>query len=234
MVEGCWRPRYERLTSVEEKVGRPRRRYVAKMNGRLEGLQISSSGRMNQKLFFFVWPLRKIAEIYAELLPFSFPLLTLLQNSTEIQSMFTGVTEMERTDDVVDLGGDGDDDQGCDSKEKGHGCWKNCRKAKKVAIFGFRKVDKQLRRKNKKASLSPPPYSSTGCFSRRVGGGRRDTCYTCFKQTPTLDSSVESSQTSDPNSAEFGFEKLRALMETNDFYSKECNPHLDTDGTSQA
>ncbi|XAR52782.1 hypothetical protein NMG60_11021035, partial [Bertholletia excelsa] len=102
-------------------------------------------------------------------------------------------------------------------------------------LFRFRKVDKQLRRKNKKASI-PPPYSSPGCFNRRVGGGGRGggigSCYTCFKQTPTLDSPVES-QTSDPNSAEFGFELLRALIESNDFYSKECNPHLDTDATSE-
>ncbi|KAJ6344875.1 hypothetical protein OIU77_007134 [Salix suchowensis] len=51
----------------------------------------------------------------------------------------------------------------------------------------------------------------------------------CFKQPPTLESSSTSttlqSQTSDPNHPDFTFDMLKSLIETNDFYSKECNPH---------
>ncbi|KAL1532894.1 hypothetical protein AAHA92_32852 [Salvia divinorum] len=46
------------------------------------------------------------------------------------------------------------------------------------------------------------------------------------RQPKTLDSSGES-PTSDPNSPDFTFDDLRALIEKNDFYSKDCNPHLD-------
>ncbi|WCJ26802.1 hypothetical protein M5689_008592 [Euphorbia peplus] len=53
----------------------------------------------------------------------------------------------------------------------------------------------------------------------------------CFKQPSTLESSVES-VTSDPNDSKFTFEMLRGFIETNDFYSKECNLHLDLPSSS--
>ncbi|KAJ6762463.1 UBIQUITIN CARBOXYL-TERMINAL HYDROLASE-LIKE PROTEIN [Salix purpurea] len=50
-----------------------------------------------------------------------------------------------------------------------------------------------------------------------------------LQQPPTLESSSTSttlqSQTSDPNHPDFTFDMLKSLIETNDFYSKECNPH---------
>ncbi|CAL5329943.1 unnamed protein product [Camellia sinensis] len=129
----------------------------------------------------------------------------------------------ERSDDIVGVGGrdaddgsgrmddDDDDDQWKKTKQRRHGFGRNLKKAKRVTLFRFRKAKKQLPlRKNTSAGGS--------------GGG----CYCCFKQTPSSDSPVES-QTSDPNSPEFTYELLRALIEKNDFYSNECNPHLDSD-----
>ncbi|KZV14966.1 hypothetical protein F511_39890 [Dorcoceras hygrometricum] len=51
-------------------------------------------------------------------------------------------------------------------------------------------------------------------------------CFLCLKEPRTLDSAGES-PTSDPNSREFTFDMLRDLIEKNDFYSNECNTHLD-------
>lgn len=55
----------------------------------------------------------------------------------------------------------------------------------------------------------------------RVGGG---SCYVCFLQ-PKREESPET-PTSDPNSETFSFEMLSTLIEKNDFYCKECNPHI--------
>ncbi|TXG48962.1 hypothetical protein EZV62_024837 [Acer yangbiense] len=51
-------------------------------------------------------------------------------------------------------------------------------------------------------------------------------CCFCFKQPYTLDSPVES-QSSDPNDPKSSYDMLKSLIEQNDFYSKESNPHLD-------
>lgn len=48
----------------------------------------------------------------------------------------------------------------------------------------------------------------------------------CLKKPMTLDSSGES-PTSDPNSPDFTYGMLRSLIEKNDFFDKDCNPHLD-------
>ncbi|KAF5946810.1 hypothetical protein HYC85_017038 [Camellia sinensis] len=142
--------------------------------------------------------------------------------------------ERERSEDIVrNNDGDGSDrrDDHRKKKQREHGFGGNFRKAKRVALFQFRKAEKQLHRKNKKGSNQSS--SIPGCFGKRtVGVGGGGGYYCCFKQTPTLDSPVEST-TSDPNSAEFTYELLRALIETNDFYSKECNTHLDIINTDE-
>ncbi|KAI8027564.1 hypothetical protein LOK49_LG02G02519 [Camellia lanceoleosa] len=127
----------------------------------------------------------------------------------------------ERSNDIVGIGGcddndgfgrlDDDDDQWKNTKQMRHGFGRNLKKAKRVTRFRFRKAKKQLLlRKNTRAGGS--------------GGG----CYCYFKQTLSLDSPVDS-QTSDPNSPEFTYELLRALIENNDFSSNECNLRLDLD-----
>ncbi|XAR52783.1 hypothetical protein NMG60_11021036 [Bertholletia excelsa] len=68
VVEGRQRARYERLTSIDEKVARPRRRWVAKMNGKLKGLRIPRSRKLNWRAFSLVLLPRRIVEIYAEVL----------------------------------------------------------------------------------------------------------------------------------------------------------------------
>ncbi|KAK3022166.1 hypothetical protein RJ639_045361 [Escallonia herrerae] len=113
-------------------------------------------------------------------------------------------------------GGNEEDDcggSGGKSSQRKHG-----RKGKRVAFFRFRKVKKRIPRNS--------AANSGGCFGKNVGGGGR--CGLCFKPSPTVDSAVES-PASDPNNPDFGFDLLRALIEKNDFYSEECNTHLDLD-----
>ncbi|BFG36687.1 hypothetical protein CerSpe_229610 [Prunus speciosa] len=53
---GC---QYEKLTKRNEKVGRPGRHWVKKMNGRLKGLRLSRSRKLTLKIFSaVVWPSR--------------------------------------------------------------------------------------------------------------------------------------------------------------------------------
>ena len=53
---GC---HYEKLTKSNEKVGRPGRHWVKKMNGRLKGLRLSRSRKLTLKIFSaVVWPSR--------------------------------------------------------------------------------------------------------------------------------------------------------------------------------
>ncbi|CAK9155001.1 unnamed protein product [Ilex paraguariensis] len=119
--------------------------------------------------------------------------------------------------------GDDEDDGGDRKNENEHGC-ENCgKRGKRVALFRFRKVKKPFQRRNKKSN-----YSSN--LGKRVcgggGGGGGSGCYFCLKQPQTLDSPGES-QTRDPNNPEFTYEILGPVIEKNDFYSKECNTHLD-------
>lgn len=117
-------------------------------------------------------------------------------------------------------GGDEKEDGGVGSTEIGDPKEENCRKAKKKAFFRFKKSKKKLHQKRKQRINS-------GCWAKRVFEGG-DRCFSCVKKQDTDDSSSKS-PTSDPNSEEFTVDMLRALIEKNDFYSKECNPHFDTD-----
>lgn len=129
-------------------------------------------------------------------------------------------------------GGDGDDDDDDEEIVPENDCKKqsrhrrDLRKVKQLVAFSFRKVKEQMRtRKNKDSRTS----SFAASASARVScSGKSSTgcCYMCFTQPPTLESPADS-QTSDPNNPNFTYECLKALMEKNDFYSKECNPHID-------
>lgn len=148
---------------------------------------------------------------------------------------------------VDDKSGDGDDDEGgrgshgrcsCSDEKKqrgfisGNGFSRNFGKAKQVVLHPFTRSKKpQLPRKNKIRSSSSS--SAAACFvSSRFrgggvnGGGGSKGCYFCFTQPQTLDSPT-GSQNSDPEHPNFTFAMLRAFVEKNDFYSKECNPHFD-------
>ncbi|CAI9781710.1 unnamed protein product [Fraxinus pennsylvanica] len=130
------------------------------------------------------------------------------------------MADKERPSDGSGSGGDEEEDGGVRPKKIGDPKEGNCRKAKKKAFFGFKKGKKNLHQKRKQRINS-------GCWAKRdfeVGYG----CFLSLKKPDTDDSSSQS-PTSDPNSEEFTVDILRALIEKNDFYSEECNPHLDTD-----
>ncbi|KAL6951973.1 hypothetical protein U1Q18_035595, partial [Sarracenia purpurea var. burkii] len=64
---GRWRSRYEKLSSIDEKGARPRRGWVTKMNGKLKGLRLSRSRKLNWKAFSIVLSPRRIAEMYNDI-----------------------------------------------------------------------------------------------------------------------------------------------------------------------
>ncbi|KAM3377874.1 hypothetical protein P3S68_010287 [Capsicum galapagoense] len=124
---------------------------------------------------------------------------------------------------------DDDDDEGngvggrCKETDDSEGGGRN--KAKKVSCFRFRKVKRTLLRRKRKG------VSNNSERIREVGGGDGGGggCYLCLKRPLTSDSGGGESQTSDPNSPNFTYDMLRLFVEKNDFYSNECNPHLDVD-----
>lgn len=84
-------------------------------------------------------------------------------------------------------------------------------------------VAKIIRKKPKspKRCSSPPPSSSSR------SGSRKGSCFRMLRprRTEDLYDSCASSPTSDPNDESFTHEMLKAMLETNDFFSNECNPH---------
>lgn len=113
------------------------------------------------------------------------------------------------------------------SDEKKHGSGANRDKPKRVALFRFGKdKDRPRSRRNRHCNSNSNSISSLpGCFGKRISGGDGGGgCFRCLKKGSSRGSPAES-PTSDPNSDEFTQEMLRALIETNDFYSKECNCH---------
>lgn len=110
-----------------------------------------------------------------------------------------------------------DDSEEEDDHDKDFG--KN--KGKRVSCFRFRKVRRMILRRKRKG------LSGNSARRRELsGGGGGGGCYLCLKRPLTSDSGGEA-QTSDPNSPNFTYEMLRVFIEKNDFYSSECNPHLD-------
>jgi len=103
----------------------------------------------------------------------------------------------------------------------------------KVVVNQFAKAKKQIRRVRSRKSLlaKSRPGKEEGkviVVDGDAGGGRRrgSGCRFCFLPPKVLESPNES-PTSDPNDPNFTHAMLRTLMDKNDFYSKECNPHLD-------
>ncbi|KAM6578515.1 hypothetical protein CsatB_030352 [Cannabis sativa] len=143
-------------------------------------------------------------------------------------------------------GDDGDDDEdesgGVQERDeqkprkraKGHGCYgfsMNFGKARNLVLGQFTKTTRKPSRKTHiKASYSSSsvlvaaPNASTSSSS---GKG----CCLCIKKSGTGESSL-GSQTSDPNDPTFTYDMLKVLIERNDFYSKECNSHLDVSEVS--
>lgn len=101
---------------------------------------------------------------------------------------------------------------------------------RKKGISGdFRNAIKRRFRKRKKEKdkgdgeiIELPPARRRGRRIQFGGGG--GSCYFCFLP-PRTEESPET-PTSDPNSETFSFEMLTTLIESNDFYCNECNPHI--------
>lgn len=122
------------------------------------------------------------------------------------------------------------------TKQRGYGCGgfrRNLGKARRVVLSPFNKIkaSKQLpRRKHTRTSSSSLAETKvSGSSGKGIGGGGVGKgCYFCFKRPLTMESPAES-RTSDPNDPNFTYDMLKSLIEKNDFYSPECNPHLDID-----
>ncbi|KAM3704407.1 hypothetical protein ACJW31_03G001000 [Castanea mollissima] len=137
--------------------------------------------------------------------------------------------------DVVD-----DDDNGKKQRGYGYGCCIGCTrsftKARQAVLNPFAKAKKQfLRRKNKRTSSSSSGSTGARISGKRFGclkNGGKGCCF-CLRQPQTLESN-SGSRTSDPNDPNFTYDMLKAFIENNDFYSKDCNPHFDFDLSSHA
>ncbi|EXB57571.1 hypothetical protein L484_022678 [Morus notabilis] len=139
---------------------------------------------------------------------------------------------------VSGSGGDDPDDDDDDDKKKKSGVHQDIDdhnsfsgfsrklgKAKKLVLRPFnRKLSKKLGSHIKAAS-------SSSCFSgKRNGDDVNKSCCFCFTTNPSGESGIGSrSQSIDPNHPTFTYDMVRVLMETSDFYSKECNTHLDSE-----
>ncbi|KAJ8619284.1 hypothetical protein MRB53_027813 [Persea americana] len=106
---------------------------------------------------------------------------------------------MSDKEELKEIDEDGKKKKVCDSRR--------VRKAKQIVSSPFRKA-KKLYRKKKSSSETP-------------GKG----CYLCFMRPITTDSDAPE----DPNTRELTYEFLKSLIEKNDFYSRECNPHINLD-----
>lgn len=144
-------------------------------------------------------------------------------------------------DDEDDEGGGVQANEDHRKKQRGFGCGgfgRNLGKARRVILSPFTKAKarKQLpRRKHSWASSSCSSsiaatkvtgFSSSG--KEIGGGGNSKGCYFCFTRPLTMESPAES-RTSDPNDPNFTYDMLKVLIEKSDFYSPDCNPHLDID-----
>ncbi|WOH04441.1 hypothetical protein DCAR_0623850 [Daucus carota subsp. sativus] len=118
--------------------------------------------------------------------------------------------------DLSNCGGADKDGGGfCRKSVRGNVCEKE---ENRVPLFRFRK----LRRKNKLPS-SESRWCCFGGKEENVGGWG---CFMCFRRSPGGDSPARS----DPNSPNFTFELMRSMIEKNDFYSKDCNTHFESEG----
>lgn len=111
-----------------------------------------------------------------------------------------------------------------DKKKKKKISFTLARKAKRVILFPFKQARIHFITPRTRTNLSNNAPSTPHC---RFPGKRAAlaTCFCFSRQPPILDPPAEST-TSDPDDPGFTFDMLKALIEKNDFYSKECNPHL--------
>ncbi|KAJ4840451.1 hypothetical protein Tsubulata_023021 [Turnera subulata] len=107
-------------------------------------------------------------------------------------------------------------------------------KAKQVVLFPFTKSKQKIPTKPSN-DINNNAASPSGCcgFSGKKKNKKKrrvvvpGSCF-CFsgRAPPSSLGSPAESTTSDPNDPHFTFDMLKALIETNDFYSRECNTHL--------
>lgn len=109
-----------------------------------------------------------------------------------------------------------------------HSCFgEGMGKAKQVVMHRFTKAKKKLHNckfKNKRVlrlTSSGNKSRTSGKTIRRGRGGCGTGCYFCFKRPQVLES-FSGSPTSNPNDPNYNH-----LIEKNDFFSRECNPHVD-------
>ncbi|KAK2634677.1 hypothetical protein Ddye_029469 [Dipteronia dyeriana] len=127
-------------------------------------------------------------------------------------------------DEEVGGGGGG----GCDGvhgndkekRQRGFVCTWNFRRAKQVVLSSLPNANKK-RKQKKPHQIKTLSSSSSSAANASFSG-----CCFCFKQPYTLDSPVES-HSSDPNDPKSSYDMLKSLIEQNDFFSKESNPHID-------
>ncbi|KAF7805007.1 loricrin isoform X2 [Senna tora] len=119
----------------------------------------------------------------------------------------------------------GDDDG---KKKQQHSCYglrKDMGKAKQVVMHRFAKAKKKLHNCSSKRVLrlssSVNSTTTSGKTIRGPAGCWGKGSYVCFTRPQVLES-FNGSPISDPNDP-----NLTTFIEKNDFYSKECNPHLD-------
>ncbi|KAG4916758.1 hypothetical protein AAZX31_19G210600 [Glycine max] len=96
----------------------------------------------------------------------------------------------------------------------------------KVVVRQFTKAKKQVRRIRSRTSLLAKSEEGKVVIVE-AGVSGRSGCRFCFSRPKVLESPNEESPSSDPNDPNFTHGMLRTLMDKNDFYSKECNPHSD-------
>ncbi|KAI4301632.1 hypothetical protein L6164_034892 [Bauhinia variegata] len=62
-----WRCGYDKLTSSDQKLARPRRRWVKYMNGSLRGLRLSKSKKLSLRAFSAIVLAGRIAKLYTDI-----------------------------------------------------------------------------------------------------------------------------------------------------------------------
>lgn len=128
--------------------------------------------------------------------------------------------------------GNGDGDDGGNAMRDEDGKKKHTiGKAKQVFLQQFTKAKRELHnRRHRKALRSSSGSSGAAIVTRASGktirGGSIAGCYFCFSRPQVLESPSRSPP-SDPNTPSFTYAMFKTLIEKNDFYSKECNPHID-------
>ena len=129
-------------------------------------------------------------------------------------------------------GSDGDDDEDDEEEDNAIGKKHKHRKrlnfgsGKRLVLHQFTKAKNQIRRiRSKKVNLSSNSSSRTTSFSSNIRNGRN--CKFCFSRPCVLET-PNGSPSSDPNDPKFTQSMLKNLIEKNDFYSKECNTHIES------